>query len=359
MGNDVKNYRRPPALKRGDRVAVVSLSSGMLGEEFCSHDVELGSKRLREFGLEPVFMPNALKGIDHLKQHPQDRAADLKQAFLDESIRGIICAIGGDDTYRLLPYLMEDTEFTDAVAKYPKLFTGFSDTTINHLMFYRLGLMTFYGPNFLCDLSELAPRMLPYTEKAFRGYFSGCEVKEIVPSDVWYEERKDFSQKALGTERIVHKEERGFELLQGPPVFSGRLLGGCLESLYDILSANRYEDEKEVCEKYHIFPEISQWRDKILFVETCEEKPAPETLRKELLALKERGVFQAVKGIIVGKPQDEVYYEEYKQVYLDVIGDETLPILYNVNFGHAFPRCALPYGAMAAVNAAQQKIILQ
>ena len=36
------------------------------------------------------------------------RAKDLKDAFLDDSIAGIICAIGGDDTYRLLPYLMED-----------------------------------------------------------------------------------------------------------------------------------------------------------------------------------------------------------------------------------------------------------
>lgn len=44
---------------------------------------------------------------------------------MDDSIAGIICAIGGDDTYRLLPYLLEDEEFIDAVHKSPKLFTGF------------------------------------------------------------------------------------------------------------------------------------------------------------------------------------------------------------------------------------------
>ena len=95
-------------LRKGDKVAIVSLSSGMLGEEFCSHNIEIGVKRLKEYGLEPVFMPNALKGIEYLQTHPQARAKDLKDAFLDNSIAGIICAIGGDDTYRLLPYLMDN-----------------------------------------------------------------------------------------------------------------------------------------------------------------------------------------------------------------------------------------------------------
>ena len=82
-------------LKKGDKVAIVSLSSGMLGEEFCSHNIEIGVKRLKEYGLLPVFMPNARKGITYLKAHPEARAQDLKDAFFDDSIRGIICAIGG------------------------------------------------------------------------------------------------------------------------------------------------------------------------------------------------------------------------------------------------------------------------
>ena len=233
-------------LRKGDKVAIVSLSSGMLGEEFCSHNIEIGVKRLKEYGLEPVFMPNALKGIEYLQAHPEARAKDLKDAFWDDSIAGIICAIGGDDTYRLLSYLMEDEEFIKAVKKHPKLFTGFSDTTINHLMFYKLGLSTYYGPNFICDLGEIADEMLPYTRKAFEGYLEGNESDEIVSSDIWYEEREDFSRTAMGAERKAHKEERGFELLQGSEIFQGELLGGCLESLYDILTNSRYEDEKEV-----------------------------------------------------------------------------------------------------------------
>ena len=227
-------------LRKGDKVAIVSLSSGMLGEEFCSHNIEIGVKRLKEYGLEPVFMPNALKGIGYLQTHPQARAKDLKDAFLDNSIAGIICAIGGDDTYRLLPYLMEDEEFIKAVEEHPKLFTGFSDTTINHLMFYKLGLSTYYGPNFICDLGEIADEMLPYTKRAFESYLEGNESDEIISSDIWYEEREDFSRAAIGTKRKAHKEERGFELLQGSEIFQGGLLGGCLESLYDVLTNSRF-----------------------------------------------------------------------------------------------------------------------
>ena len=156
--------------------------------------------------------------------------------------------------------------------------------------------------------------------------------------------------------RIYHKEERGFELLQGSEIFQGGLLGGCLESLYDVLTNSRYEDEKEVCERYDLFPNKEEWIGKILFIETCEEKPTPELFEREVLLLKEKGVFDVVNGVLVGKPQDEAYYQEYKDILIRVIDNEKLPIVYNVNFGHAMPRCALQYGAVAKVDMKQKKI---
>ena len=57
---------------------------------FEQSEKEIGVKRLKEYGLEPVFMPNALKGIEYLKEHPKARAKDLKDAFFDDSIAGII-----------------------------------------------------------------------------------------------------------------------------------------------------------------------------------------------------------------------------------------------------------------------------
>ncbi len=52
---------KPKALEKGDKVAIVSLSSGILGEDFCKHQIEIGVKRHEDFGLKPVFMDNSLK----------------------------------------------------------------------------------------------------------------------------------------------------------------------------------------------------------------------------------------------------------------------------------------------------------
>ena len=122
------------------------------------------------------------------------------------------------------------------------------------------------------------------------------------------------------------------------------------------MTSTRYADQAELSRRYRIFPEREAWRGKIMFLETCEEKPAPELVRKELEAIAATGAFREIRGLIVGKPQDEVFYEEYKEIYRQVIDDPALPILYNVNFGHAYPRTVLPYGARVRVDAAAQSI---
>ena len=124
-------------------IAIVSLSSGTIGEDFARHEVEIGLRRLNEYGLNVRMMPHAQSGIEYVKNHPKERAEDLIAAFQDDSIDMILCAIGGDDTYRLLPYLFEGDNLKKALKE--KVFLGFSDTTMNHLMLHKVGLNTFYG----------------------------------------------------------------------------------------------------------------------------------------------------------------------------------------------------------------------
>jgi len=176
-------------------IAIVSLSRGVAGEAFAQHEVEIGLKRLAGYGVNVQFMPNALRGIDYLTTHPEARAADLLQAFRDPEVDMILCAIGGDDTYRLLPYLFDHDELRKAVTD--KIFLGFSDTTVNHMMLHKVGLPTFYGQAFLPDVCELGPAMLPYTERYFAELLRTGTIREVTPSDVWYESRTDFSKSAL------------------------------------------------------------------------------------------------------------------------------------------------------------------
>lgn len=341
----------PSRLQKGDKVAIICLSKGLLGESFITHELKIGLQRLKEYNLEPVIMKNALKGLDFLDKHPELRAQDLKDAFLDNSIKAIICAIGGNDTFRLYPYLMEDTEFIDAVQNHPKIFTGFSDTTINHLMFSKLGMVSFYGPNFLVDLAELANNMLPYTKEYFEKFFSKGEPYEIKSSPIWYEDRENYDKNQIGTNRIERKETHGYEILNGTGVVYGELYGGCIESIYDGFTGyDTSKDEPIIFKKYDIFPSLNEWSQKILFIETSEISSTPEHLKKMLLELKNRKILQTIKGLLVGKPMNEKYYNEYKSIFREIFSNTDTPVLYNVNFGHSSPRCILPYGIMAEVD---------
>ncbi len=334
-------------------VGIVSLSSGILGEASVRHEAELGLKRLRDYGLEVKFLPHALKGLEYVRDHPEKRAEDLLRAFRDPELDMILCAIGGDDTYRLLPWLFDRDELRLALSE--KVFLGFSDTTINHFMLHRLGLPTFYGQAFLPDICELDREMLPYTRRCFEELISTGTVREIAPSEVWYSSREHFSPDQLGVPLISHPN-RGFELLQGPPAFSGEILGGCIDSMYDMLCGAGHGDMPALCEKYRLFPSAEEWRGKLLLLESSEEKMPPEAYRKALEVLKERGVFAAVSGVLVGKPMDEAWEREYKELLVEVADDPGLPILANLPVGHAQPRCILPFGAEARVDAVRQRI---
>ena len=342
---------KPKQLQKGDKVAIVSLSSGILGESFIKFELDLGVKRLKEMGLEPVFMENSLKGMDFIKNNPDKRADDLKQAFADDSINAIICAIGGNDTYLTLPHLLEDESFKNNVLNKPKIFLGFSDSTTNHLMLNKLGLVTFYGQSFLVDLAEFEPNMLKYTQDAFLTLFGTNLPHEIKPSNVWFEDRTDYSENAVGTLRISHDNSKGYELLQGSGTYQGKIFGGCLEVLGEFLNMpTENETLKQICEKYNMFPTIDSLKNNFLLIETSEEKMSPENFKLSIQNMKNKGVFDAISGLLVGKPVNETYYEEYKQILIDELSGYNFPVLYNLNIGHAYPHTILPLGVLCEIN---------
>ena len=334
-------------------IAVVSLSSGIAGEPFIRFELEIGLKRLKELGLNVTFMPNALKGMEYTFAHPEKRAEDLLLAYKDPNVDMILCAIGGDDTYRLLPYLFDNGELAGAVND--KVFLGFSDTTLNHFMLHKLGVRSFYGQSFLSDICELSDEMLPYTKKYFEELVTTGTISEITPSDVWYEERKAFTPDQVGKPLVSHQNS-GFELLQGASVFSGQILGGCICSMYDMFCDDRYADMPQMCQKYKLFPDKDDWKGKILLLESSEEKPSPEKYRRSLEYLRQTGVFEQVSGVVAGKPMDEAFADDYKKLLVQVIDRPELPIVCNINIGHAMPRCIIPFGIDAVVDTDKQII---
>ena len=202
---------KPKKLNKGDKVAIVSLSSGLAGEEMFRHRYELGKKRLEQLGFNVVTMKNALKGIEYLYNHPEKRAEDFMEAILDKDIKGIICNIGGDDTIRLLPYI----DF-EAIANNPKVFMGYSDTTINHFMMQKAGVVSYYGPAVMTDFAE-NNSMHTYTLKYINEVL--LENREnifIKSSDKWTSEYLDWAiEENDNIPRKMNEEKYGYEVLQG------------------------------------------------------------------------------------------------------------------------------------------------
>lgn len=334
-------------------IGIVSLSRGILGEDFMKHEVEIGLRRLNDMGLEVKFMPNALKGVEYIEAHPEKRAEDLLAALKDPGIDMILCAIGGDDTYRLAPYLFDNDEL--AKAANDKIFLGFSDTTLNHFMLHKVGMKSFYGQAFLPDICELSMDMLPYTRQFFEELVSTGRINMIFPSHFWYEQSTSFGPDQRFISLPMY-EDKGFQLLQGPAKFSGKILGGCIDSMYDMFDGERYADMPGICEKYGLFPDAEDWKGRIILLESSEEKMPPEKYRKALEYLKEAGVFGTVSGVLVGKPMDGAFEEEYKELLVEVIDDPQLPVLCNINIGHALPHCIMPFGVDAEVDAERHVI---
>ena len=338
---------KPEKLKTGDKVAVVSLSRGMLGESWAVHKFHLAKQRMKDlFGLELIAMPNALKGIDFLYNHPELRAKDLMDAFEDKDIKAIFCAIGGNDTIRLLPYI----DF-DVIKNNPKIFSGFSDSTANHFMMYHAGLMSYYGPNIMNDFSQYV-FMSEYTINAVnRLWFNGENNFKIEPSRVYSldEDKVWWGEEHINEDRKWRTEEKGYEILQGTGKAQGELLGGCIDVFVDIIGTK-------------IWPSLDEWKGKILFFENSESNMTPETLESILRNLQAQGILNVIAGIMVGKPTLTDHYEDYKKAILKVVADEAkredLIIIYNVNFGHSAPNGIIPYGGKCEIDADNKTITL-
>jgi muramoyltetrapeptide carboxypeptidase len=131
--------RRPRRLERGDRVAVVAPAGPLDGER-----LELGTKYLRDWGIEVEVMPSALERderLPYLAGDDKTRAAEFRSAWLDPSYKAVFAGRGGYGVQRLLQHLD-----VDELTPIDKLLVGFSDITALHEVFNARGLVTIHSP---------------------------------------------------------------------------------------------------------------------------------------------------------------------------------------------------------------------
>jgi muramoyltetrapeptide carboxypeptidase LdcA involved in peptidoglycan recycling len=315
-------------------VGIVSPSWGGAGA--FPHRVELGVRHLQSLGFKVKIAPHALNQHGFVSDTPQNRADDINGMFGNPEVRAIIAAIGGDHSCHLLPLL----DF-DLIRKNPKIFMGFSDITVlNVAIWQETGLVTFNGPALLTDFAEY-PRMFAYTEAYMLRIL--CEAQPsgpILPSTWWTEEFLDWGLKADLERPRERRDSGGWTWLREGKA-EGILIGGCIGSLQHLRGTRFWP----------------AWRDAIMFFETSEEAPSPETVDSILMDYENMGVLAQLKGLLVGRPMR--YTDEEKQqlreVVLERTSQYTFPIITDMDFGHTAPQLTIPIGCRARIDVEKQR----
>lgn len=323
----MKELIKPKKLNPGDTVATISISGGRAGDPDMIDRYLVGKQRLENiFGLKVIETPNSLKGYDFIYKNPKARVDDLMQALLDPNIKAIITNMGGDDTYRLLPYIDYGI-----IRNNPKIYIGFSDISSSHNIFTYAGVSSFYGPSLLTPIAQPVELDEYTTMWMKRVLFSDEVIGQIPPCERW----TPIEWVKTKPEEIKWTENTGYEVFQGKGKVTGRLIGGCGGPLRQMMGT---------C----VFPTTDMWKDSIIFLE-C---PAPYGFLSglhELRAFAATGMFRLAKGMICTH-MDENDKKNLAKVIRDEEGLTDLPILLNVDFGHRTPMTILPIGAIAEID---------
>jgi len=328
--------KKPRRLNIGDNIAIISPSWG--GPSICPHIYDEGIKNLEGLGFNIIEYPTARMDAEEIYNNPQKRAEDINAAFANDNIHGIISTIGGSDSVRILKYLDIET-----IKRNPKFIMGYSDfTTINTYLNLQ-DLVTFNGPSIMAGFSQLNSFPMEY-RKYIKDYLLNPNEMNLLPIFSGYSDGyPEWADKNnIGKIKPVQKND-GIHYLQGSGSFSGTLFGGCIEVL-------------EMMKGTDFWPKKDFWDNKILFLETSEDKPSIDYITFWLRNYGAMDVFDRLSGVLFGRARDYSIEEKekldaaIKSVIQIEFGNSTLPILTNLDFGHTDPQIILPLGINIEVD---------
>ncbi len=302
---------KPPALKKGDVIGIISPASSP--DDFSR--IEKGVSYLESLGYKVKPGKYIYKRFGYLSATDDERAEDFNEMFADPQVRAIFCVRGGYGTPRIL-----DKINYNLIKRNPKIFVGYSDITALQLaIFKKTGLITFSGPMLAVDM---------YSD--FDSY------------------AEEFFWKILTTKssKIEIKNHSDFELITlRHGVATGPLLGGNLSLLSSIIGTKFQPD----------------FRDSILVIEDIGEEPY--RIDRYLSQLKNSGILSKIKGCIIGQFTDCIAKEPEKsltldQIFNDYFGNLNLPVISNLNYGHIPRKLTLPIGAKVKIDTKRKRITI-
>jgi muramoyltetrapeptide carboxypeptidase len=252
---------------------------------------------------------------------PAEVAAELNGLFRNPDVRAIWALTGGKFA---LSYL--DALDYDAIAANPKPLIGMSDITAPLLAIHSMtGLATIHGDNlweYVGDWHELSAADHASQSDIYRRVLTSTDpvgpLPALSPWETWRSGRAE-----------------------------GHLLGGLMHRLVRVQAT-----------PFALLPE--RFEGAILFLEDL----GVQTLHfwHDLHVLRQGGLLDRIAGLLIGPTETVSVIEDYpmtlRDAVLDVIGDRDIPVIGNVNLGHAGQNIPLPLGVRAAIDADARTISL-
>lgn len=299
--NKVTELRiKPKALKKGDTVGICA-PAGCIKED---REIEEFVDRLRSFGFNTKLGKNVGNRFGYFSAGDHERADEFMEMISDKSVDGIFFIRGGWGCARILPFL----DF-DVIKRNPKVIMGFSDiTTLLNAITDKTGIVTFHGPGGNSSWND-------YTMNYFQQLIS--DGKRVL-----------FQNKESDKPTIA---------LSGGKA-TGELFGGNLSVLCSLLGTGFLPD----------------WKGKILFLEDVKEEPY--RIDRMLTQMKMTGMFDEVKGIVLGVFRDCIAEEPDRAFTLEEVlqqhfNSSAIPVYYGAQFGHVRNKFVLPVGGLVEMDA--------
>ncbi|MEI2400181.1 S66 family peptidase [Paenibacillus phytohabitans] len=313
----------------GDEIRIISPANslGIIAKDQLEH----ATKLLEKLGFTVSFAGHAYEQDIFGSSSVASRVEDIHNAFSDPQVKGILTTLGGHNSNQLLRELDYDL-----IAANPKRLCGYSDITVlSNAIYAKTGLLTYSGPHFSTFGMKLGNE---YTVECFTKMMMGHEAVTVEPSEHWSDDAW-----------FIDQENRVFEKNSGPYIINegeteGTLLGGNLCTL-SLLHGTEYMPDLE---------------GSVLFLEDDFEV-YPEVFDRDLVSLIQQPGFSGVKGLALGRFQrgSRMSREILHTIIKSKKELEQLPVIADVNFGHASPIITFPIGGRASLQALQEKVELK
>ena len=310
------NLIKPGALKRGDRIALVTPGSYITNDE-----KQESINNLQNLGFEVIYSDRLMQKNGYFSAIDEERAADLNEMFSREDIAGIVCARGGYGCVRILPYLDYNL-----INNNPKPLIGFSDITALLFALYKYSsLVTYHGPVATSTFSKFSKKYLK---------------KILINSEDNLELENSKSRNNYNIYGITSVSDG---------ISEGELIGGNLSIVASLIGT----------------PYDVDTTGKIIFLEEFLEEPY--RIDRMLTQMLQAGKFEKAAGVALGvfkmcepNRKNPAFNGSFSlmDVLKDRLGNLGIPVIYGLSFGHVVDKLTLPVGIKAEINSERKTLKL-